>query len=175
MQQNATPPDSSTGTGAIKQRGFWLPVQPSLLSFSLSNDKANNALLSGIKFDLPSKATVGSQQASVGRSISIVTFVKSYSCLSPDVFVLSISSADLKRSAVTSETSANDLSDEGGSGPSSQDIAAIHHLLEDARHSRTDFREHKDPSLPPRLIVVTEDSLFDGMQSSGVPPPQRPP
>ena len=174
MQQNAASPELSTSKNeAVRHRGFWLAVQPSLLSFSVSNDKSSGDLLSGIKFDLPSKSSIGTQQGNINRSISSATFIKSYSCLSLDVFVVSISSADLKRSAAISNAPTS--IDTYGAGPSSEDIAAINNLLRGATHSRADVRENRDPSLPPRLIVVTEDSLFDGMKSSGVPPPPRPP
>ena len=158
---------NNTSAPLDKARGFYLSAGPALLGFTLSNstdEKLADYHYSNIKFELPLKSSLGAQPGALSRSISSSTYIKSYSCLTCDVFVTTVSlTSSLSRGiSIASDDTANEVS-------------AIEELLSTAISGYEGEDGSNDDTIGVGSIcVVTKDTLFDGAAASGVPPPRKP-
>lgn len=158
---------NNTSVPLDKGRGFYLSAGPALLGFTLSNS-TNDLLVdyhySNIKFELPNKSSLGAQPGALTRSIASSTYIKSYSCMTCDIFVTTISlSSSLSRGmSGTIDDTANEVS-------------AIEELLSTVMKDGGGYDDHADATTGVGSIcVVTKDTLFDEATASGVPPPKKP-
>ena len=118
------------------------------------------------------KLPAGAQPGSLTRTLTATTFVKSYSCLTNDIFVTTVSVSD------SMSRSASGVHDTNISS-NTEELVAIEQFLQNSIAKTTtlylDDDGEKGDSCCGSIVVITRDNIFSAAKSSGVTPPSKPP